>query len=231
MTPQQLSTNRRPLIIGHRGASGRALENSLAAFRLAGEEGCDGVELDVHLSRDGELIVHHDPEIPGGESIAALSLAEIRVRPLGDGHPAPTLAEVLAATAGLDVYIEAKTLPAEADARLLELIRADPTPARLHVHAFDHRIIARLARQAPLLSLGVLSASYPIDPIGPARDAGANTLWQARDLIDASLVARCREAGIAVIAWTVNDATEAARLTALGVAGLCGNWPDRLRAT
>lgn len=231
MTQQQLSTSRRPLIIGHRGASGRALENSFAAFQLAAEEGCDGVELDIHACRDGELIVHHDPVLPGGELIADLSLAEIRIRPLGDGHPAPTLAEVLAATPGLQVYIEAKTLPPEADALLLELIRADPIPARLHVHAFDHRIIARLARQAPLLSLGVLSASYPIDPIGPVLGAGAHTLWQARELIDESLVARCREAGIAVIAWTVNDAAEAARLTTLGVAGLCGNWPERLRMT
>src|SRR4051794_21996467 len=54
-----------PRILAHRGASGHATENSLAAFRLAAELGADGVELDVHATRDGAILVHHDPDLPG----------------------------------------------------------------------------------------------------------------------------------------------------------------------
>lgn len=228
MISQPLSTNPLPRIIGHRGASGLALENTLNAFRLAFTEGCDGVELDIQISRDGEIVVHHDPVLHTGESIAHRTLAELRQLPLADGYPAPALVEVLEATAGLEVFIEAKTLPPAGDGRLLELIRTDPFPGRLHVHSFDHRIIARLAAQAPALSLGVLSTSYLIDPVRQVLDAGARTLWQERFLIDLALVDRCSRAGISVIAWTVNEVAEAQRLTALGVAGLCGNWPDRM---
>ncbi len=68
-----------------------------------------------------------------------------------------------------------------------------------------------------------------MNPVQSVLDAGAATLWQAADLIDAELVARCREAGVALVAWTVNSREQAAALTALGVDGLCGNWPERLR--
>jgi glycerophosphoryl diester phosphodiesterase len=229
MTAQQLSTRHHPSVIAHRGSSGRALENTLSAFRLAVEERCDGVELDIHLSRDGAIVVHHDPQLRGGAAIASRSLAELRRIRLADGSPVPTLSEVLQVTGGLDVHVEAKTLPPEGDDRLLQLIQEAAHPERLHVHSFDHRIIARLAARNPALSLGVLSTSYPVDPVGMVLGAGARTLWQERDLIDRDLVERCTQAEIAVIAWTVNDADEAARLTRLGVAGLCGNWPERLR--
>ena len=229
MTQHRLSTSRPPAIIAHRGSSGAELENSLAAFRRAVSEGCDGVELDIHVTRDGALLVHHDPVLPNGTQIGSLSLARLKEIPLANGFPAPTLREVLDVTVGIDVYIEAKTVPPEADAALLELIRADSDPSRLHVHSFDHRIIARLAAQAPTLSLGVLSTSYPVDPTRPVLEAGARTLWQQQELIDQALVSRCAQAGIEVIAWTVNEVVEAARLSDLDVAGLCGNWPARMR--
>jgi glycerophosphoryl diester phosphodiesterase len=230
MTQHRFSTPRSPAVIAHRGSSGAELENSLAAFQRAVNEGSDGVELDIHATRDGALLVHHDPVLPSGVRIAEATLAKLREIPLADGLPAPTLAEVLAVTRGLAVYIEAKSLPAEADGALLEAIRADPDPERLHVHSFDHRIIARLSDQSPSLSLGVLSTSYPVDPVRPVLEAGATTLWQQQELIDQALVTRCARAGIGVIAWTVNDVAEAERLRSLGIAGLCGNWPARLRS-
>ena len=85
MNEQPLSTSSGPVVIAHRGVSGRALENSLAAFALAVAEGCDGIELDVHATVDGELVVHHDPLIEGGERIANLPLTAIRRIPLADG--------------------------------------------------------------------------------------------------------------------------------------------------
>jgi glycerophosphoryl diester phosphodiesterase len=214
-----------PRVLGHRGASGHAPENTIAAFRAAAELGCDGVELDIHASTDGQFVVHHDPVIPGLGAIASLPWATIREF----RATVPSLVEALAALEGLEAWIEVKALPPRADAHLLKTLAGSPTPDRCAVHSFDHRIIARLGGQNPGLRRGVLSASYPLDPVTPARSAGANVLWQEWHLIDDDLAHRAHDAGIEVIAWTVNERRDAERLAAIGVDALCGNYPERLR--
>jgi glycerophosphoryl diester phosphodiesterase len=220
------------MVIGHRGVSGWRQENSLAAFRMAaagGESQCDGVELDIHAAADGTLVVHHDATLPSGQAISQLTGLEIGRERLPDGSAPPTLEQALDELGGLDVFVEAKGLPPSADQALLDLLHHQPDPTRLHVHSFDHRIVARLRRKAPWLSLGVLSASYPIHPVEQVLAAGATTLWQQWELIDADLVAQCATAGIAVVAWTVNSRQDGERLARMGVTGLCGNFPERLR--
>lgn len=216
-------------IIGHRGASGYALENTLAAFTQAVALGADGIELDIHATADDALLVHHDPDIRG-RPIAGTTAQVLRSAPLANGEPVPTLADALGTIGtGVDVYIEIKALPARLDAALFAVMDAAPAPDRCHVHAFDHRLIRRLTTARPALSAGVLSTSYPLDPVPPVRAAGANTLWQHKDLVDAPLVALAHEAGIRVIAWTVDRPADATALAALGVDALCTNLPDRMR--
>lgn len=226
----KLSTSR-PRILAHRGASGYRLENTLEAFREALRRGAEGVELDVHATLDGGIIVHHDPAIAGLGPIGSFSLAEVRRTLLSDGEPAPTLAEALVVLAAAEVWIEVKALPAEWDRSLLEVIEAAPEPERCAVHSFDHRIIARLGRARPQLRRGVLSASYPVDPAGQMLAVGATALWQSAGLIDAELVATVHRKGGEIIAWTVNDSIAARALAALGVDALCGNYPERLRVS
>lgn len=216
-----------PRILGHRGASGHAPENTVAAFRLAIEAGADGVELDVHATRDGHLVVHHDPAIPGLGPIGRLDLAAVRAAALPHGQPIPLLEEALDAVAGHEAWVEIKDLPPAADEALLGILAA--AAARCAVHSFDHRIVARLGKLQPALRRGVLAASYPLDPITPVRAAGAGALWQVWHLIDEDLVGQAHRAGIEVIAWTVNERHDAERLAGLGVDALCGNYPERLR--
>jgi len=217
--------------IGHRGVRSRTVENSLAGFRLAAalarEGRCDGVELDLRTTADGEFVVHHDPVLRSGEMISAVPLSVVRARPLEDGSTVPTLAEALEALEGLEIFIEVKRLPRSSGGALVAQLQARDDRA-CHVHAFDHRVIARLRHLDADLPLGVLSCSYPIDPVGQVHDAGASTLWQEAHLIDEALVVKCRRESVALIAWTVNDAAEAARLRTLGVDGLCGDSPERL---
>ncbi len=221
-------TAKRPTIVAHRGASGHRCENSLEAFLEARRLGADGVELDVHTTRDGALVVHHDPDLPGLGSIVDLELVQVRHHRLANGEPIPDLAAALAVLSGMEVWIELKTLPPPADAELLSTIDAAPSPLTCAVHSFDHRIIARIGAQRPQLRRGILSASYPVDPIVQLERAGANTLWQEWHLIDTQLAEGLHRRGAQLIAWTVNNSAVAHRLTGLGVDGLCGNFPERL---
>jgi glycerophosphoryl diester phosphodiesterase len=218
--------------IGHRGVRSRVVENSLAGFRMAaafGREGrCDGVELDLQTTADGGFVVHHDSVLRSGEMISAVPLSVVRTSRLEDGSPVPTLAEALEVLEGLDVFIEVKRLPRSAGSALVAELHARDDRA-CHVHAFDHRVIARLRHLDADLPMGILSCSYPIDPIGQVHDAGATTLWQEAQMIDEALVVKCRRDGVALIAWTVNDAAEAARLRKLGVDGICSDSPERLK--
>jgi len=221
------STSGHPLIIAHRGASGHAVENSLEAFQLAGQLGADGVELDVHATADGALVVLHEPRLPNGERIRDLPLAQMRDHRLPNGEPVPELGQVLAAIPDLLVFIEVKELDPVWDGGLLKVIAAGG-PERCAVHSFDHRIVARLAALRPTLSCGALAVARLVDPVTALDRARADTLWQEVALVDASLVQHVHSSGRRVFAWTVNDADAARHLTDIGADGLCGNYPERL---
>ena len=220
---------RRPSVIAHRGASGYEYENSRAAFRRAVMLDADGVELDVHATRDGGIVVHHDPDIPGLGPIAQLSLAEARQVRIRNGELLPLLAEVLALLDGRDVYVEVKGLAQEYDHRLLDVLDAGPAPERYAVHSFDHRIVYRLGQARPELRLGILLSAYVRDPVAVMRGAGATILWQEWQQVDQQLVHQVHDAGGTIIAWTVNELGDLDRMVRLGVDGLCGNYPDRIR--
>jgi len=215
-----------PLVVAHRGASAREVENSLAAFRAAMQLGADAVELDVHATADGTLVVHHDEAIAGRRipQLTAQQVAELR---LSNGEPIPTLAHVLEAIGPrLQVFVEVKSLPPKFDDRLLEALRRGPNPDAYAVHAFDHRIVRRLGARSPALRRGVLSASYPIRPLVALEDAGATVLWQERTLVDRLLVDALHGAAMQLIVWTVDEPADMAQLLALGVDGICTNRPE-----
>ena len=218
-----LSPLRRPLRIAHRGVRSAGPENSLAAFRAAVDNralGADGVELDIHSTRDGKIVVHHDPELPSGARIADASTIDLASERVADGSQVPSLEAALAVLGGLRVFVEAKGIAAEADVELFRVLRGGPNPAGYQVHSFDHRVIARLSAQARDFGYGVLSSSWPVDPVSPVWAAGAQVLWQQWQLVDRELVDRCNDRGIAVIAWTVPE-REVERMAGLGVHGVC----------
>jgi glycerophosphoryl diester phosphodiesterase len=219
----------KPLVIAHRGASAQEEENSLAAFRAAERAGADGVELDVHATADGGLFVHHDETI-NGHSIPRLTTVAAAALRLANSEALPTLEQALE-TIGprLQVFIEVKSLPALFDGRLLDTMRRGPNPSGYAVHGFDHRIVRRLGDAWPSLPRGVLSSAYLVRPLVALEDAGATVLWQQRGLVDRPLVETLHGAGCRLFVWTVNAAREMEDLIALGVDGLCTNFPDIAR--
>jgi glycerophosphoryl diester phosphodiesterase len=220
---------RRPSVIAHRGASGYEYENSRAAFRRAIMLDADGVELDIHATRDGGIVVHHDPEIPGVGPIAELTLAQAQQLRIPNGEALPVLTEILDLVGDRDVWVEVKSLPSAFDPLLLAILDRGPAPQRYAIHSFDHRIVHRLGEARPGLRRGILLSAYLRDPVSVMRAAGATTLWQEWQQVDQELVTQVHEAGCAVVAWTVNEIGDLDRMVRLGVDGLCGNYPDRIR--
>lgn len=218
-----------PRVLAHRGASGYAHQNSLAAFQKAVSLGADGVELDIHATLDGVLLVHHDAGVDGVGPIPDLPSAAFSHYRLPNGEPIPTLAQVLDVLGDLEVWVEVKTLPPECDATLLATLDAGPSPRSYAVHSFDHRIVARLGEHRPELPRGVLLAAYLMDTLPAMHAAGADTLWMETHLIDAALVGLIHEDGARITAWTANEPPEIRRLVSLGVDAICGNYPDRIR--
>lgn len=204
-------------------------ENSLAAFRAAIRLGADGIELDIHDTADGVLVVHHDPRL-GGRPIRELRTPDLPAHTLPNGELVPTLPQALAAIGReCRVFVEVKTLAPEHDPALFAALDAGPAPGHYHVHGFDHRLVRRLTAQRPDLVGGVLSASYPVDPWRQLTDAGAEELWQEAPLIDRPLVDGVHQRDLRLFAWTVDDVARARELAQLGVDGLCTNRPDLIR--
>lgn len=218
-----------PELIAHRGASRERIENTLPAFARAVELRADAIELDVHCTRNGVVVVNHDP-VPHGTSvedpslegvpIAELTLMELRTISLAPNTGVPALAQVLRAVPPpTRLYIEIKGRGIESS--VVETIRASPGPERCVVHGFDHRIVQAVHATAPEIPGGILSASYLIDPVHALRAAGARDYWIWWEHADQATCDAIHDAGGRVIAWTVNDPGAAVRLAGLGVDGLC----------
>jgi glycerophosphoryl diester phosphodiesterase len=206
--------------IAHRGAKRELPENSIPAFRRAFERSADAIELDVHATRDGVIVVHHDPDLSSKRAIAAMTWDELRRVELSPGVGVPRLADVLSMTpAGKTVYVEIKGERIEAAVATV----IGESAVRCAVHSFDHDAIARLRAIAPDIPRGILfDERATTDAMRRRIEAtGARDLWPRRDLIDAALVSVAHTAGARVIAWTVNSTSEAQALLALGVDGLC----------
>lgn len=216
------------LVIAHRGASSIELENTLAAFRAAAGQGADGVELDVHATRDGEIVVHHDPSVLG-LPIAQARWRDLSAVPLANGEPIPTLGQALEVLGALKVFVEVKELDPRWDDRLFDTLDRGPNPGGYAVHSFISQVIRRLVEKRPMLPCGVLSDAPTKNPRQFLADALAKTLWQEHSTLDDELVKTVHGLGATIFAWTVDNPSDMERLVRWGVDGICTNHPERAR--
>ena len=188
------------------------------------ELGAEAIELDVHGTSDGTVVVHHDPTVNAPDlatrAIAELSYTELRNFRLDEGVEIPTLAAVLDAV-GTDamVYVEIKARSIEP--LVVRIIREHD--ARCAVHSFDHRIVKTVKSIFPAVRTGVLQVARHVDPVASLIATGAEDLWQEVSFIDEELVARAHSVNAKVIAWTADDADQWETLRLIGVDGICTN--------
>lgn len=217
-------------IYAHRGASAERPENTLASFLRAVNVGSHGVELDVHLSRDGVPVVIHDTTVDrttnGSGDVASMNVSDLKTLDAGDGQTIPTLTEVLEVVAGkAHVDIEVKAAGA-ADAVLLEVIRH---PALEWVmSSFDHDVLRYVRSIEPRLELWPLTPGASDDALAAARELGSPVIAISDLGVDEEIAVYIHEQGFVSWVWTVNDPERAAVLATWPVIGICTDTPTLL---
>jgi glycerophosphoryl diester phosphodiesterase len=230
---------RKVWVVGHRGAMGHSPENTMASFARGLELGADWIELDVHLSRDGRLVVIHDETLErttnGRGLVRDRTVAELKLFDAGDGQQIPTLDEVLAwaRERATVVDIEIKNAPLYYDGiehSVVEAVhRADMTD-RVIVISFDHASVKRVKSEDGRIATGVLYACRPTDAgVGLARSVGADAVLPHWAYVTAEDVRRAHDAGLAVAPWASSDPAILRKLIADGVDAIGTNHPDVLR--
>jgi glycerophosphoryl diester phosphodiesterase len=210
-------------ILGHRGSPDPASgvgENTLEAFTRARRLGADGVELDVRLTSDGAMAIHHDPVIPSIGAIAELTAAQLPAS-------VPLLPAALEACEGMTVNVEIKNLPGEPgfDPReslateVANLVASTGRTGSVVVSSFWPDTLSAVAEAGPDIRTGLLAAGWldPADAVGLAVGRGCRALHPHVDLVSPALVDQAHRAGLSVAAWTVNDQDQLERAMAVGV--------------
>jgi len=227
----------------HRGASAYRPENTLEAFSLAIEQGADGIEIDVHVTKDGHIVVAHDERLErvsnGTGFITDYTLAELKSlnfnKPFPD-QPAcaiPTLEEVYALIKEtaliLNVELKAnKFLYPELSEKLIRTEREYDMSGRIIYSSFNHYSLKPLKQIDPAVKIGLLYSTGLVDPWVYANYLSADAIHPHYAAITAlpETVSRCRENGVMVNVWTVDDPQMITHMFKCGVDAVITNKPD-----
>jgi len=231
-------------VVAHRGASGHAPENTLAAFRRAAELGAAFIETDLQISRDAHIVVIHDDRLDrtttGRGPVREHTLAELRELDAGSwydsqfaGERIPRLEEVLEFSRQSDIvfYLEIKPgAPWGVEQAVVGALRSAGETTRAVVLSFDAATLATVRRLEPTLMTGYLYDRQQPDAVQRALELGARQLAPRGDLVTPELVAEARRNSLQVVTWTINKPEQMRTLAAAGVDGIMTDYPDRLIA-
>ncbi|WP_434456391.1 glycerophosphodiester phosphodiesterase [Stutzerimonas urumqiensis] len=232
-------------LYGHRGARGEAPENTLASFRQCLAQGVDRCELDLHLSRDGELVVIHDPTLTRTTGrtgrVSDLDVAELTqldARRGGPGWPEPcpipTLGSLFEQCAFSHWQLEVKSASVKRARALVvtldALVRRYALIDQVTLTSSSRTVLQAARELAPQLSLGLVAEGSRIDPIETAKGYGCSLLAIEWTLCTPSLVQDAQQQGLHVSSWTVNDPETMQRLADMGVDSLITDYPGLAKA-
>lgn len=232
-------------IWAHRGASGYAPENTIPSFAKAVEMKADGVELDVQLSKDGELVVIHDETVDRVSDrrgyVKDFTIRELKLLDVSRPVPGygtariPTLAEVLEELkpSGMTINIECKTgifFYPGLEEKMVKLVKDMNMTERIWCSSFNHESVCRVKRMCPEMKTGFLIADVIVDVAEYTKKHGAMALHPALyHMQDRELISRCKKQGLNVHIWTVNDRQDMKALCDAGADAIITNYPDVAR--
>ncbi len=233
-------------VVAHRGASGHAPENTLAAFRIAVEMGAGFIETDLQVTRDAQIVAIHDTRLDrttnGNGQVHLRTLEEIRALDAGAwyasppthsfaGQRVPTLDEILQFAKDHDVifYLEIKSGAVwGVEQTVVAALRNWKASARTVILSFDPSILDSVHHLDAAMMTGFLCEHPSNDLVERALRAGARQLAPRGDLVTSALVTRAHQAGLSVVTWAINEPEQMRRLIAAGVDGIMTDYPDRL---
>lgn len=239
----------------HRGASGYAPENTLPAFQEAIDQGADGIELDIQLSKDGELVVIHDEKIDRTSSgkgwVKDYTLEELKafdynyqnvsapgqvIYPEYEKVEIPTMKEVLdlLAPTNLCINIELKTgivFYPKIEEKILDLVKSYHMEDRVIYSSFNHATILRIKELNPSAKTGFLYADGTLEMPSYGARYGVDALHPALyNLQYPGFLEQCREKGLKIHVWTVNEPEYVRMCIGAQVDAVITNVPDMVRA-
>ena len=231
------------LVIAHRGASGYAPENTMPAFEKALELGAEGIELDVHMTADGEIVVIHDHTIDrtsnGRGMIKDLTLEEIRKFDFGSwfdesfkGTTIPTLRDVLELLRDWDglLNIEVKSGPIfyqGIEEKLVDLVKEYNFGDRVIFSSFNHYSLRDIKAIDSSMKIGLLYMAGLVEPCIYAKRLGAEALHPLYYNIIPEMIEGCKKNGVKLNPFTIDDEKEIEMIMRVGVDGVITNYPDR----
>ncbi|MEV6028545.1 glycerophosphodiester phosphodiesterase family protein [Streptomyces sp. NPDC052036] len=215
------------LTIGHRGVMGVEPENTLRSFIAAERAGLDLIELDLHLSKDGALVIMHDAEVDrttdGTGPIAEKTVAELRALDAGLGERVPVFEEVLDA---VRTPLQAEIKDVAAARALAELMHRRDLVGRVEVSSFHAEAITEIARLVPGVRTALIAGRYGTDVVDDAVAAGAQTVCLNIRRLTLEVVEHARKADLRVIAWVVNTLDHLRLVRALELDGATTDYPE-----
>jgi glycerophosphoryl diester phosphodiesterase len=230
------------LMIAHRGASGHAPENTMAAFKLALEMGAKAIEFDVHQTRDGELVVLHDDDLKRvarrKARIRSLTLAELHQSEVGSwfakdfaSEKVPTLAQLFELAHGraelhLEIKHGSKVYPG-IERNIVEFLRRHHALGTTLISSFDHSALFNVRDIEPEARLGyLLGLTLMPKAWREMKEMKADSLNCSGRQVNARRVAAAHQLGLKVFVYTVNAQKDVDRLGKMGVDGVFTNYPE-----
>jgi len=229
-------------IIAHRGASAYAPENTIAAFRKALEMNADGIELDVHLSKDNHIVVIHDSKVNrtsnGDGAVAGMTLKELKQLDFGgwfseeySQEKIPTLEEVLDLLKDWNglLNIEMKVMPKlneGLEKRLLDMVKSWDIMDKIIISSFNHYSLATIKKLEPDIKIGLLYTAGLYEPWNYAASLKADAIHPYYLAIMPEIVRDCHAHGIQVNPYTVDEPAHIAYMLSSKVDGIITNVPD-----
>ena len=240
--------DRLPLIVGHRGSSSLAPENTLASFQQALDDGADAVECDVRMTGDGKIVVIHDAGLrrttDGRGLVARHTLRELRLLSAGrwfhrrfSPERIPVLDELLELTAGrcgvnIEIKVDARVPMAEVVDRCCRIVREHRAQERVLISSFSHRVVRNASLARPRIATGLLY--HPLRhlvkrPVLFTRSLGARYLIMNGTSLRKGIVAEAHERNLFVGEYVVNSARRWNRSRRFGVDAIFTDSPATLR--
>lgn len=232
------------IVVAHRGYSSKTPENTMAAFELALEVGSGGLELDVHLSKDGEIVVIHDATLDrttnGTGGVGAHTMAELKELDAGSwfapefkGEKLPTLRQVCELIKGRDLLFNVETKMAlgfeQLNEKLALLLDEYDLWEKTVISSFNHYALAHFKAIKPQVKTGILYHCGLYNPWEYAKSIGASALHPDHKTMIPEIVAGAQHNGMQVNVWTVDEPADIERMKLCKIDSIITNVPERVQ--